>query len=157
VLANEERVVQAIRGTVTEPGLYFIPGIDRSRKPTEAEEKAWAERFRRGPSGILVVDPAGREPMVPQQFVVELLADILAAGVAAFILTLVTGSFATRVAVVGLLGVFEWLDVNVSYWNWDTYPTLFTLASLADQLIGWTLAGLVMALILRGREPAGSR
>ncbi len=156
-LPNEERVAQAIRGAVTEPGLYFMPGFDRSHKMTEAEEKAWAEKYRRGPSGILVIEPGGREPMMPQQLVIELVADVLAAGVAAFILTVIAGSFLTRVAAVGLLGVFEWLDINVSYWNWDSYPTLFTLASLADQLVGWTLAGAVMALIFRGRAPRGAR
>ena len=61
---------------------------------------------------------------------------------------------------VGLMGVFEWLDINVSYWNWYKFPTAFTVASLVEQLIGWTLAGLVMALILRprpGTDGVGSR
>jgi hypothetical protein len=150
-LPNEERVAQAIRGAVTEPGLYFLPGFDASHKMTAEEEKAWTEKYRRGPSAFLVIHPQGREPMAPAQFVVEVVADILAAGVAAFLLIRLAGSFLTRVAAVGLLGVFEWLDVNVSYWNWDKFPNTFTLAALADQTVGWTLAGVVMALILRRR------
>jgi hypothetical protein len=151
-IPNEDRVTQAIRGGITEPGLYFFPGFDASRKRTPDEEKAWTERYRRGPSGILVVQPGGRDPLAPEQFVIELVADILAAGVAAFLLAGMAGSFVARASAVGLLGVFEWLDINVSYWNWDKFPTTYTLAALVEQLVGWTLAGLVMALILRPRS-----
>jgi len=150
-LPNEERMAQAIRGVVTEPGLYFFPGMDPSRKMTPEEERAWTERYRRGPSGLLVVQPGGREPMEPTQFVVELLADILAAGVAAFILAGLGGPLLARAGAVGLLGVFEWADLSVSYWNWYKFPTLYTGAALVEQVVGWTLAGLVMALMLRPR------
>jgi len=157
-IPNEERVAQAIRGVITEPGLYFFPGFDTSHKMTAEEQKAWTEKYRRGPSGILVVQPGGREPMTPVELVIELVADILAAGVAVFVLGAMGGSFLARVMAVGLLGVFEWLDINVSYWNWYKFPSTFTVAALIEQLVGWTLAGLVMALMLRGRSgPAAQR
>jgi hypothetical protein len=155
---NEERLAQAVRGVITEPGLYFFPGLDPSRKMTPEEERAWTERYRRGPSGMIVVKPGGRDPMEPTQFVIELLADILAAGVAAFLLTRLQGPFLARAGAVGLLGVFEWADISVSYWNWDKFPSTFTGAALLDQVIGWTLAGLVMALMVRPRPTvAGPR
>jgi len=150
-LPNEERMAQAIRGVVTEPGLYFFPGMDPSRKMTPEEERAWTERYRRGPSGLMIVQPGGRDPMEPTQFVVELLADILAAGVAAFILAGLGGPLLARAGAVGLLGLFEWADLSVSYWNWYKFPTLYTGAALVEQVVGWTLAGLVMALMLRPR------
>jgi len=150
-LPNEERMAQAIRGVVTEPGLYFFPGMDPSRKMTPEEERAWTERYRRGPSGLMIVQPGGRDPMEPTQFVVELLADILAAGVAAFLLAGLGGPLLARAGAVGLLGVFEWADLSVSYWNWYKFPTLYTGAALVEQVVGWTLAGLVMALMLRPR------
>ena len=123
-IPNEERVAQALRGAIAEPGLYFLPGFDTSHKMTAEEQKAWTEKYRRGPSGILVIQPGGRD----------------------------RGSVLVRAMAVGLMGVFEWLDINVSYWNWYKFPTAFTVASLVEQLIGWTLAGLVMALILRSRS-----
>ena len=150
-LPNEERMAQAIRGVVTEPGLYFFPGMDPSRKMTPEEERAWTERYRRGPSGLMIVQPGGRDPMEPTQFVVELLADILAAGVAAFILAGLGGPLLARAGAVGLLGLFEWADLSVSYWNWYKFPTLYTGAALVEQVVGWALAGLVMALMLRPR------
>ena len=186
-LPNEDRMAQAIRGAITEPGLYFFPGFVASNKITPAQEKAWTEkyqrgpsgilivqpggrnpmapeqerawteRYRRGPSGMIVVQPGGREPMEPTQFVVELLADILAAGVAAFLLTRLGGPFLARAGAVGLLGVFEWADINVSYWNWYKFPAMFTGAALLDQVVGWTLAGLVMAWMVRPRPAAAAR
>jgi hypothetical protein len=149
-MPNEERLTQAIRGGI-EAGLYVFPGFDASRQMTPEEEKVYAEKYRRGPSGLLVVQPGGRDPMEPAQLAIELFADILAAGVAVFILVGLGGSFVARVGAVGLLGVFEWLDINVSHWNWYKFPTAFTLAALVEQLVGWTLAGLVMTLILRVR------
>ena len=92
--------------------------------------------------------------MEPTQFVAELLGDILAAGVAAFILGGLGGPLLVRAGTVGLMGVFEWADINVSYWNWYKFPAAYTGAALVEQIVGWTLAGLVMALILRPRPVA---
>ena len=156
-IPNEERVTQAIRGVITEPGLYRFPGFDPSRKMTAEDERAWRERYRRGPTGILTVEAVGREPMEPTQFVIELLGDVLAAGVAAFILAGLGGPYLARAGAVGLLGLFEWADLGVSYWNWDGFPTVFTGAALVDQVVGWTLAGLAMAAILRGRSGTAAR
>jgi hypothetical protein len=82
------------------------------------------------------------------------LVPFLAAGVAAFLLTRLQGPFLARAGAVGLLGVFEWADISVSYWNWDKFPSTFTGAALLDQVIGWTLAGLVMAWMVRPRPGA---
>jgi hypothetical protein len=156
-IPNEERMAQAIRGVITEPGLYRFPAFDPSRKMTPEEARAYTERYRRGPTGILVVEASGREPMEPIQFVIELLGDVLAAGVAAFILAGLGGPYLARAGAVGLMGLFEWADLSVSYWNWDGFPTVFTGAALVDQVVGWTLAGLAMALLLRPRPASAAR
>ena len=67
------------------------------------------------------------------------------------------GPYLARAGAVGLLGLFEWADLGVSYWNWDGFPTVFTGAALVDQVVGWTLAGLAMAAILRGRSGTAGR
>jgi hypothetical protein len=158
---NEERLAQAVRGVITEPGLYFFPGRDPSRKMTPEEERAWTERYRRGPSGMISRQPGGRDPMEPTQFVIELLADILAAGVAAFLLTRLQGPFLARAGAVGLLGVFEWARPQRLVLELGQVPGDVHGRALLDQVIGWTLAGLVMACgaasaapcrVIRGRS-----
>jgi hypothetical protein len=34
-------------------------------------------------------------------------------------------------------------------WNWYGYPTDFTVVQLAEHTVGWLLAGLVLASIVR--------
>jgi hypothetical protein len=41
----------------------------------------------------------------------------------------------------------------VPYWNWYGFPTDFTLAQIVENTVGWFLAGLVLALIVRPSSP----
>ena len=47
---------------------------------------------------------------------------------------------------------FAWASISVAHWNWYGFPCAFILAELIDQVVGWTLAGLVMALLWRRAE-----
>jgi len=71
-----------------------------------------------------------------------------AALIAAFLLAQAASSlpgFLPRVLAVASLGLFSWLDIHASYWNWYGFPANFSLAALTDGLIGWALAGAVIA------------
>ena len=37
---KEDAVLAALKSNVTEPGLYFFPGVDMTKKPTDAEDAA---------------------------------------------------------------------------------------------------------------------
>jgi hypothetical protein len=67
---------------------------------------------------------------------------------------IVGGSYGQRVLFVALLGLIAWLSINVSYWNWYGFPTAFVLGEGIDQVVGWLLAGLAMAKIIRPAEKA---
>jgi hypothetical protein len=47
------------------------------------------------------------------------------------------------------MGIFGFVSVLVSYWNWYGFPTDFTIAAALDEIIGWFLGGLVLAAIIR--------
>jgi hypothetical protein len=68
---------------------------------------------------------------------------------AAFILSRLTGRLPRRVLCVTLFGVLGWLTVSVPQWNWYSFPIDYTLASLVNLAAGWTLAGWVLARIIR--------
>ena len=150
-LPSEDAVLAAMRAGITEPGLYFFPGMDMDKKMTAEEQKAWTDRYVAGPTGLLVYHPGGEAPMLPRQLVVELLADVLAAALAAFVIGHTTASFGRRVLVVALFGVFAWLSVDVSFWNWYRFPTPWAVAELIDQAGGWFAGGLVIAAIYRSK------
>jgi hypothetical protein len=149
VLPDEEAVVSTLRTTIREPGLYLYPGMDMTREPTEAEQKAWEARYKAGPRGMLVYQPGGDQPLSPRQFGTELLADIVAALIAAWLLSRAVEPYLRRVVFVTFLGFFAWLVTSVSYWNWYGFPTEFVLAEAVDSIVSWLLAGLVLAKIVK--------
>ena len=155
VIPNEDPVLAVMRENIAEPGFYFIPGegMEPGTTPTPEQQERWNAKYRQGPTGILVYQPQGREPFDPMMFVVELASNIGAALIAAFLLSAagsLTG-FLTRVLFVTALGLFSWLDLSVSYWNWYGFPTDYSLGLLAQGVIGWALVGATLAAILKPR------
>ena len=148
-IPNEDAVIAAMRQSIPEPGLYFFPGMDMSHKPSDEEQKAWTAKYTAGPTGILVYHPQGEAPVSPRQLLTELASNVLMALLAAFLLSMASGSFGRRVLFVALLGLFSWLSISVSYWNWYGFPTDFSLAEAVDQVVGCFLAGLVLAAIVK--------
>jgi hypothetical protein len=148
-LPNEEAIVEELKAGIPEPGLYFFPGMDTSRELTVEEQQAWEAKYTAGPTGILVYHPAGTQPLSPKLLLTELVADIAAALLAAFILAQTVGSFALRVLLVGLMGIVAWFSISVSYWNWYGFPTAFIMAEGIDQFVGWLLAGSPMAAVVK--------
>lgn len=149
-IPGEDAVIGAMRQAIHEPGVYFFPGIDMKKKPTDAEQKAWMAKIKAGPTGLLVYRTTG-EAFSPRQLVTELVTNILAALIAALVISRVAGGFGTRVLFTMLLGVFAWLSISLSYWNWYGFSKEFTTAELVDQLGGWLFAGLVIAGMTRRR------
>jgi hypothetical protein len=152
----ENAVLSAMRDHLKEPGFYFFPGMPAPATMTneqrkEAQER-WAEEIRRGPRGILVYHPSGTEPMSTRQLGGELLTNLLGGLVAATLLSMAAGAlgaFAARLTFVTLLGLFASLAIEMSYWIWYGFPTDYTVAQIADQVVSWFLAGLTLAVIIR--------
>jgi hypothetical protein len=152
-LPNEDAVTAALKSSIPDEGLYIFPGIDMSGDATEEEQAAWAARLRSGPRGLLVYHPQGSEPMSPRQLLSELLANVLAAAVAAFLVSLMAAAYGRRVLAVALLGLFGWLSLEVSFWIWYGFPGSFIAAEAVTEVVGWFLAGLAIARIV---PPAGT-
>lgn len=153
-LPSEDKVLPAMKEAIREPGLYFFPGMETGRAPTPEEQQAWEARYTAGPTGILVYHPGGEPPMSPRQLLTELGSNLAAALLAALGLGLLPGPGWRRVACVALMGVFGWLSISVSQWNWYRFPTTFMLAEGLDQTVSWLLAGLAMSAIVRPASPA---
>ena len=151
-LPNEEAVIACMKSNIPEAGLYFAPGMDMTRKPTDEEFAAWSAKYQTGPNVFLVYRPTGMSPMSPRQFGIELLSNILAALVGAFMLSFVQPSFFKRLIVATCIGVAAWLSINVSYYDWYRFPANFVASELLEQAVGWALSGAAMAMIVRGKS-----
>jgi hypothetical protein len=150
-LPNEDRVTAELRRSIASDGLYFFPSPDFSGSSSPAETAAWEAKFRAGPTGMIVYHPSGSAPVSGKKLLIQFLSHLLAAVVATFIASLVTGSFWTRMLVVGLLGSFGPLTLGMISWNWYGFPSAFFAAQVVDMVVGWSLAGAVIAALLRQR------
>jgi hypothetical protein len=150
-MPTEATMVAAMKANITEPGFYFIPGMDKKKETTPEERAAWEAKYKEGPRAILIYQPTGDEPMSVKQLGTELASNIAAALVVGMILIFSTVSFGRGVIISTLVGLAGWLSINVSYWNWYGFPTNFVTSELIEQIVGWLLAGFVLGFILRRR------
>ena len=148
-IPDDKLLISVMQNSVRESGLYVFPGYDMSRKMTPEEMKTWEEKYKAGPTGLLVYRSEGGEVMSPKQLFTQFVSVLLAALVAAFLLSLTAASFRKQVIFVTLLGLFSWLTISVPYWNWYGFPADFTTAGLIDGVVGWFLAGLAMAAVMK--------
>jgi len=151
-IPSEEPVIGAMRDSIREPGFYFFPGKDMSGEVSESEEQVWQAKVKQGPVGVIIIRPSGGEAMSFRQLGTELATNIVSALLAGFLLTSIRSGYWGRVLFVTLLGVFGFLTISVPYWNWYGFPCDFTIAESIDQVVGWFLAGLVLAGIVRCRK-----
>jgi len=152
-LPGEQMILPAMKFSITERGFYMFPGMAEldGKDMSEEDQKVWADKYKAGPRGILVFDPTGDEAMSPRQLGTEFASNIVASLLLAIVLSQVRGSRGKRIIFAALLGVFAWMSIDVSYWNWYRFPTMFMTAQLIDQGVGWLLAGVAIALGL-GRD-----
>ena len=153
-LPNEPAVLTALNQNVKAPGFYLYPGGMEALQNAPADQqdaltKQYEETYKTQPHGVLILTPpTGVMYSFPKLLLNELLSNILGGLIAAWLLSLALGSlpsFISRIGFVALLGLFATFAIDFSYWNWYDFPTKYLLTSLADNTLGWALAGAVLA------------
>ncbi len=148
-LPAEDVVLATLSGNVGRSGLYFFPGMDPATA-TEDDIKAWEERYRRGPVGLLAFRAGGLEPMSPARLGKQFGGDIVAALFGAILLWLAgMASYTSRVVFVTLVGIAAWASIHLPLWNWYAFPADYTLAAGAHTALRWLAAGIVMGFVVR--------
>ena len=75
--------------------------------------------------------------------------------IAAFLLSLtMLSGYVSRVGFVGALGVLAALSTSPSLTIWYRFPANYTLATMFIDIVGYVVAGLVIAAILKPRAAA---
>lgn len=149
VLPNEDAVIEGLRATISEPGLYYYPGMDPKQQGNTQVMEEWARKHEAGPTGLILYRPTGSPPMTPQQLLLELLGNMFSAFIAAYLLSKTGAPFARMVWLSALLGIFAWAVVSIRYWNWYGFPPDFTAAAALDHAVGWTVGGIAIAFVLK--------
>jgi hypothetical protein len=135
--------------------VYLLPSLDPKQMGDAAVVRAYSIKAVRSPYAWVVYQPRGTDMMqMGPQIGRQWASDTLASLALAFVMGLAVVGFRRRVAIAAAAAVFAWLSSMLPYWNWYRFPLDFTLAALAEQLIGWLLAGAAMAWWLgRGEHP----
>ncbi len=157
----ESKMVAALDAVLDEPGVYFAPSMPEPAEGATAEEEAaayeaWAATHREGPIAMVVYHEDGFEPMAPSIMGTGVAMDFVAALLVSAAMVAVGGGYGRRFAVGLAMAVFAAVTGHGMYWNWFQFPDGWSSAMAADQIIGWTLASMFMAAIVRPRMPAGA-
>jgi hypothetical protein len=152
-IPDEGPIAMAIKGNVPEPGMYMLPGWDFSKSQTPPDMKEHELKLKKGPSGVMVLNPGPGEVDLTPHLIKEVITNIVSALLAAMLLAQLRTNFAGRVLFVMCLGLFAWIVVCVPNWNWYSYPMEFTLARAVEYVVGWTLVGLVLGAIVKHPQP----
>ena len=141
-----EPMLDVMRTNLPSSGVYAFPGHPENGSSEEMAE--WREKYQRGPVGLLFYSPQGKDPMSPVPYMIGFLLNFVTATLAAYLLSLTlarTVHYRQRVIFVARLGVFAALVSHIALWNWMFLPVAYTIVMALDLIVGWVLAGLVIA------------
>lgn len=158
-LPDEDAVTEALTQQNLETGVYSVPWSNNSADWNDPESD-FSKKHLAGPLYTIYYHRDGHAPMgidvMIRGFAIDLLAAMLAACLLSGAASGCCRSYAQRIGFVTGLGIFVGLVGHASYWNWMFFPADYTLAFIADNVIGWTLTGLVIAAIIRPAVSTGS-
>ena len=157
-IPNESAVLSAMQSNIgDQTGLYIFPGMGAGKNATSQEKneamKQMAAKAASGPSGILMYH-ATRPFNFGKWMGIEFGTELLEAILVVFLLGQTRiASFAGRVGFVFVAGVLAAVATNVSLWNWYGFPSIYIGSYMLTQIVGFFVAGIVAALVLRRHAP----
>ena len=149
---DDSAVASAMQQRFTQgEGVYITPGFDKAQQGDEAAMTAWAEKAKAGPYALVMYHPDGvaSDPTMMRQLPIEFATNFFCALLASILIAAIGGSYLRRVGMITLLGVFAGVAVLVPLWNWYYFPFDFVLGGLLCHALGWLLAGLVIAKVVK--------
>jgi hypothetical protein len=151
-LPDEAKVADALQSSGAKPGIYSLPGHPSARDmQDEVKMKALNERYKAGPSGVIIVAPTGQDMMTGETLFKEFATNTIAALLAAWVVSLMapeTGFVRRWFAVIGM-GLMGWFSLVASYGIWYRFPHDFVHDEFLCALLEWGVAGLAIAAIVR--------
>lgn len=156
-MADQAAVVEVLQENLPETGIYWFPmpqhNPDATAEEKQAAREAAEESHREGPLGAVIYHAEGGEVMPPSVLVKGFVINFFSALLASILLCCACGrsGYAARTAFVFGLGLFAAASVHLIAWNFMFNPMGFTLLKIGDTIVGWFLAGLVIAAVVKPR------
>lgn len=156
-IPNEQAVVDGMKSTLPKTGVYLFPAMPLDN--TDAAMKAYEEKMKAGPRGMIMYTAEGSDLMPPSTFIYGFIFFFLSALLAAVLLSLAGSrlrTYTTRVFFVTILGIVMALDVHLGGWNWMGIPPDYTVVMALDSVLAWFLTGLVLAAVIKPKAEAAA-
>lgn len=150
-LPSEQSITEVLRSQNVSTGVYSAP-FPADPSSMSDPNSAFMKDHAAGPIYSIFLHQEGAAPMAPSVLIGGFVIDLLAAALAVCLLLGIGpcgSNYWCRVGFVAGLGIFVAIVGHVSYWNWMYFAFDYTMAFVIDVTVGWTLAGLAIAALVR--------
>lgn len=155
---NEAEVAEVIRANASHgSGIYTLPYPRKAVSYADpAEQKKLEEAYQKarteGPYLYAIVRPGRLERNMQMNMVWSFGRSFIAALILAALLNQTVLSFPGRLTFCAAAGLFSGLVCILPQLTWFELPAREVIVGIADYVIEWTLAGVILSLFL-GKEP----
>lgn len=139
---DEKAVATVIQSNATQSGMYMLPAMQQNGTLKNPD-------LAKGPMVFTAVRLQGMQASMAIPMIISFITQVIAAFFVAWLLTKTSLNYFGRVGFVLMFAIATAIATQVPYWNWFGFDTQFTLVEMADIVIGWFFAGLVMAKCIR--------
>ncbi len=155
---NDQAIMEVLSANANaeKGGIYLLPKMEHKTKASAVDEmlaESADSQVSQEPFAFISYKPQGSGRSMEDSMKFALINSILAS---IFIVILLSGtsdlSYMARVFYVVMIGFVGALLGHVPNWIWWGFDGGYTLVMVADTLVGWFLAGLIIAAFI-GREP----
>ncbi len=144
---HEEVVAESLNSNIDKAGIYLIPNIDH--KPDSDDMDTTTSN---SPFTFISYQPSGMVRSMEDSMKFALINSILISILIVMLLSCTSDlGYMARVFFVTMTGMVGALLGHVPNWIWWGFDANYTIVMIADVLIGWFLAGLIIAAFI-GKE-----
>ncbi len=141
---NADNVAEVIKENAPSHGVYMLP--------LNENEEDQAAAITKGPFVYATIRPGKlNQPWsMTNSMLISFANNLLCSFVITIcVLRIRATRFISRASVGATLGIFAAISMALPRWNWFETPTIHLLADASDPIIAYTLAGLVIASIIK--------
>ena len=155
---NEAEVSAVIASHAGQDGTYILPSMPSTAGMNPEQKKsaldAAMQKMQAGPIMVAAVRRGGFGSYGRGLFI-QLLSLMAAAFLLTWLLLQTSGlSYARRVAFLAVVGLAASVIVDLPNWNWWGFSGAYTAVNLADSMLTWLFAGLVIAKVAKRANAA---
>jgi len=99
------------------------------------------------PIGVVVFNSDGTEPLSVTNLAFKLLTSLACCMLVGYVMSNSSSSYLSRALIAPAFGLFALITMNTDLWT--ALPLQFSVTRGIEDMIGWTIVGLVMSKLIR--------